>query len=126
VIANLLYVMDNLDQGCGDGKNGKMGFIANMNDWTTDNFDYCLQFMEALQGYKGPVKVDLFLIVNPPIWFDTVWQIMKPMLASSFRRKAHMIPESKLKDFFKPGFERYLPNELKETGRLCVPELVAD
>jgi hypothetical protein len=66
----------------------KLGFIANMKDWTMDNFsmDYCFQFMQALQGTKGPVKVDLFLIVNPPKWFDKVWNIMKPMLSTAFRK----------------------------------------
>ena len=127
IIANLLYVLDSLDQYTEPHGRNKIGFIANMNDWTMENFtvDYCLQFMDSLQGKKGPVTVDLFLIVNPPSWFDKVWQIMKPMLSTTFRRKVHMIPETKLSDYLASGYEKYLPSELNN-GRLDVPDLVRD
>ena len=127
IIANLLYVMDSLDHFADGPHRNKIGFIANMTDWTMENFsiDYCLKFMECLQGKKGPVNVDLFLIVNPPSWFDKVWQTMKPMLNTGFRRKVHMIPETKLKQFLAPGYEKYLPQELGQ-GRVDVSDLVRD
>ena len=127
LIANLLYVMDGLDRFSShiatndhppggkkkNSNNHKIGFIANMNDWTMENFapDYCKQFMECLQGKRGPVQVDLFLIVNPPAWFGRVWNIMKPMLSLKFRAKVHMISESKLDRYLAPGYEQYLPQE---------------
>eukprot|EP00977_Amphora_coffeiformis_P005748 scaffold1221_cov207-Amphora_coffeaeformis.AAC.7 len=89
VIANLVYVMDCLYERRRNYQH-KIGFIANMNDWTMAHFsvDYCWQFMQVLQGHTAPGNVDLFLIVNPPAWFDTVWKIMKPMLVPSFRKKS--------------------------------------
>lgn len=88
--------------------------------------DYCLQFMEVLQGRKAPLKVKLFLIVNPPRWFNKVWAItMKPMLAPSFRKKVHMIPEKDLMKFLQPGFEKHLPDEFAQ-GRNSVEQLASD
>ena len=126
VIANLTYVMDSLYERHRDYQH-KIGFIANMKDWTMNCFsvDYCFAFMQVLQGHTAPANVDLFLIVNPPAWFDTVWKIMKPMLVPSFRKKVHMIPEDKLKDFLEPGCESYLPNEF-ECGTASVATLVED
>ena len=61
VVSNLQYVMNYWSQRhpqCG------IAFVANMNDWTMANFstDYCLKFMNALQGKNFPVKVNLFLM----------------------------------------------------------------
>jgi hypothetical protein len=74
-----------MEQSCHADTHG-IGFIACMDDWTMKSFDvdYCLQFMMMLHGYVIPIKVQLFLIVNPPIWFDVFWKIMKTMLAQSF------------------------------------------
>lgn len=126
IIANLIYVMDTFYDQHRDSSR-KMGFIANMNDWTMENFSisYCMHFMEALQGAVAPVSVGLFLIVNPPSWFDKVWKIMKPMLAASFRKKVHMIKETDLSRFLKPGFEKYIPNEFN-AGLAKVDDLVRD
>jgi hypothetical protein len=98
-----------------------------MKDWTMQHFsvDYCWQFMQALQGRAAPLNVDMFLIVNPPAWFDNIWKIMKPMLSGPFRRKVQMIQQEKLGDFLEPGFERYLPDEM--AGGYCpVPQLIED
>lgn len=127
IIANLLYVMDSMDHYSDKSGSKKIGFIANMNDWTMEHFavDYCLQFMESLQGRKGPINVDMFLIVNPPGWFGKVWKIMKPMLSPNFKRKVHMIPEAKLGDFLAPGYTKYLPQEFAR-GEVDAGELVQD
>lgn len=70
IIANLIYVMNSIYQRHRDYENHKIGFIANMNDWTMEHFsvDYCFQFMQGLQGRLAPVNVDMFLIVNRKLW----------------------------------------------------------
>eukprot|EP00980_Cylindrotheca_fusiformis_P006931 scaffold1443_cov113-Cylindrotheca_fusiformis.AAC.5 len=108
---NLAYVLQTMSEdslACIDG----IGFVANMNDWHMKNFskDYCFEFMKMLQG-SVPSRVDMFLIVNPPTWFNTVWKIMKPMLSDEFQRKVHIIPEKKLGKYLQKGFEAYLPDE---------------
>ena len=128
IIANLLYVMDSLDYFTDpNASNNKIGFIANMNNWTMSNFsvDYCLHFMEALQGKKGPIQVDMFLIVNPPSWFDKVWQTMKPMLSAKFRTKVHMVSEDNLGKYLASGYEKYLPHELSN-GQVDMASHVKD
>jgi len=131
VIRNLVYVMNQIDtaypknQPCHD-----ICFIANMSLWTMKHFstDYCLKFMQCLQGQVFPVKVSLFLIVNPPSWFGNVWKIMKPMLSQKFQQKVHMISEDKLKDFLSPNYPQYLPNEFEsdETGKVDTETWVKD
>jgi CRAL/TRIO domain len=126
IINNLCYVMNCMvekEQACSQG----VSFLANMNGWDMSNFctDYCLQFMLALQGRKVPIRVNLFLIVNPPAWFGKIWAIMKPMLAPEFRKKVHMIPESDLSEYLMPGYERYLPDDTK-TGHASTEQMVDD
>lgn len=47
-----------------------VAFVANMKGWTRHNFslDYCRDFMNMLEGNVVPAKVELFLIVDPPVW----------------------------------------------------------
>ena len=68
-----------------------------------------------------------FYSVNPPAWFDKIWKIMKPMLAPSFRKKVHMIPQSRLNEFVggqQPGWEEFLPNEFADLGRADANQIV--
>ena len=113
IIDNLAYcmsVMVEKEKSCTEG----IGFVANMDHWTFTNFSvsYCLNFMKMLQG-RIPVRVRMFLIVNPPSWFGKIWDIMKTMLSKDFQKKVHMIPASKLPEFLAQGYEQYLPNELE-------------
>jgi CRAL/TRIO domain len=126
IIDNLVYVMDTYASRDVEYETG-IAFIANMNNWTFDNFatDYCFKFMQALQGRSFPAKVNLFLIVNPPSWFDKIWNVMKGMLSTKFQRKVHMIAEDELPFFFKQGFEKYLPDEFVE-GKADTEEIVND
>lgn len=126
IIDNLVYVMDTFASKDVEHENG-IAFVANMNNWTFDNFstDYCFKFMQVLQGRSFPAKVSLFLIVNPPSWFGKIWNIMKGMLSTKFQRKVHMIPEEELPFFFKVGFEKYLPDEFLE-GQADTEEMVDD
>lgn len=126
VIDNLAYCMNSMLEKEAASTQG-IAFLAYMNDWTMKNFstDYCFKFMQMLQGNRIPVRVNLFLIVNPPRWFGKVWNIMKGMLSESFQKKVHMIPEAKLSEFLQAGFEDYLPDEM-ETGRVNTNLLVED
>jgi len=125
IIDNLAYCMNVMvekENPCTEG----IGFVANMDDWTFSNFStsYCLNFMKLLQG-RVPVRVRLFLIVNPPSWFGKIWEIMKTMLSKDFQKKVHMIKASELPEFLADGYERFLPNELE--GGLANPvEIVND
>ena len=123
VINNLVYVMDHMTF---KNENG-VAFIANMNDWTMSNFstEYCFKFMQVLQGRQFPAKVNLFLIVNPPSWFDKVWKIMKPMLSKGFRKKVHFTNEDELWTFLKVGYEEYLPDEFID-GKASTEQMVED
>lgn len=125
IIDNLAYCMSTMvekENACSEG----IGFLANMNDWKMQNFsvNYCYQFMMMLQG-KVPARVRLFLIVDPPKWFDTIWKIMKPMLAPDFRKKVHMIPEAKLTEFLMEGYESFLPDDM-ECGTASMDDIVED
>lgn len=125
IIDNLAYCMNTMCEAEKDSSEG-IGFMAYMNDWKFANFsvNYCLQFMMMLQG-RVPVRVRLFLIVNPPGWFGKIWSIMKPMLAPDFRKKVHMIPEEDLKSFLAEGYETYLPDDTAH-GKASTQELVED
>ena len=127
IVANLVYSMETLYERHRDYDNHKIGFIANMKDWTMGHFsiDYCQSFMRALQGIQTPVQADLFLIVDPPPWFGRVWSIMKPMLGITFVRKVHMISHGELPEFLEPGYEDCLPNDVRG-GKCSARELVQD
>ena len=123
IIDNLIYVMDHMTFK----NNNEVAFIANMKDWKMSNFstDYCLKFMQVLQGKRFPAKVNLVLIVNPPSWFGKVWKVMKPMLSKSFRSKVHFTNEDELWSFLKVGYEEYLPDEFIE-GQASTDDIVND
>jgi hypothetical protein len=114
IIDNLAYCMSAMVEGSEKSCTEGIGFIANMDSWTFSNFSvsYCLNFMKMLQG-KIPVRVRMFLIVNPPSWFDQIWKVMKPMLSKDFQKKVHMIPAIELNKFMAKGYEKFLPNELE-------------
>uniref|UniRef100_A0A7S4JRV5 CRAL-TRIO domain-containing protein n=2 Tax=Odontella aurita TaxID=265563 RepID=A0A7S4JRV5_9STRA len=125
IIDNLAYCMDVMvekEKACTEG----IAFMANMADWGFSNFSvsYCHQFMMMLQG-RVPVRVRLFLIVNPPGWFGTIWKIMKPMLADDFRKKVFMIPCSDLSDHLEANFQENLPDDI-EIGKADTQGIVSD
>ncbi|CAJ1950241.1 unnamed protein product [Cylindrotheca closterium] len=125
IIDNLGYCMNTMCEMEKASSEG-IGFMAYMNDWKMSNFsiDYCYQFMMMLQG-RVPVRVRMFLIVNPPSWFGMIWKIMKPMLSPDFRKKVHVIKESKIGDFLMEGYETYLPDETA-TGKADTESMVED
>ena len=126
VIDNLCYVMNCMVESHQSCTNG-ICCIVNMDDWTMNHFasDYYLQFMSALQGKKVPVRVNLFLIVNPPSWFDKVWAIIKPALSADFITKTHMIKEAQLSDFLAKGYQEHLPDDFS-TGQAPTEQIIRD
>ena len=50
---------------------------------------------------------------------------MKPMLAPDFRKKVHVIKESKIGDYLMEGYETYLPDETA-TGKADTEGMVED
>lgn len=126
IINNLIYAIDCLmEKEC--AQRDGIGFVANMTDWKMSNFQvsYCYKFMMGLQGKKTPVRVQYFLIVNPPIWFDNIWTIMKPMLSEDFRKKVHMIPFEEMPKYLAEGYEDYLPDEMY-SGRNPTDQIISD
>mmetsp|Transcript_4330 Transcript_4330/g.10821 ORF Transcript_4330/g.10821 Transcript_4330/m.10821 type:complete len:557 (-) Transcript_4330:86-1756(-) len=133
VIDNLAYVMQSMTCGDEDAQSEGIGFIANMNGWTFQNFsvEYCAAFMSMLQGRAIPVHVELFLIVDPPTWFPAIWKIMKPMLSTQFRRKVKMVSSSELNKHLCEGFKEFLPDEMQQhqeqqRGRAKTTDIVRD
>ena len=126
IIDNLAYCMSCMLDRSEKSETEGIGFVAYMNDWHMCNFsiDYCFQFMLMLQG-RIPVRVRLFLIVNPPSWFDKIWKIMKLVLASDFRQKVKMIPESDLHLYLNDNYEQYLPDDM-ECGKANTQDMVQD
>ena len=124
IIDNLCYALNDMSKTKADCRRG-VAFIANMRGWTKKNFsqDYCFQFMQALQGRMVPTKVKLFLIVNPPKFFGSIWKIMKPMLSKSFAKKVHIIEEERLGEFLVDGYQEYLPDEfscgMRDAYEIC-------
>lgn len=127
IIDNLCYAMNCILDSNERAQTHGIGFIANMDDWTKENFDisYCLQFMNALQGHMVPVKVESFLIVNPPSWFGAIWRIMRPMLTPSFRRKVKICQEAKLHNYLAANCRQYLPDDMR-LGTVNTDQLVQD
>lgn len=125
IIDNLAYCMQTMcekEKACTEG----IGFMAFMKDWKMENFsvNYCYQFMMMLQG-RVPVRVRMFLIVDPPSWFGTIWKIMRPMLTKDFRKKVHVIKQNKLADYLTAGFETYLPDDV-DSGKADTEAMVKD
>ena len=129
VIDNLAYVMQTMTCSDEGAQSNGIGFLANMDGWTFQNFsvEYCSAFMSMLQGHVIPVHVELFLIVDPPTWFPAIWKIMKPMLSGQFRRKVKMIPSSELGNYLCEGYEKFLPDEIHhQEGQAKTTDIVRD
>lgn len=110
---NLCYVMNDLSRTEEQCRNG-VALIANLDEFTMNNLriDCCHQFMQAVQGNFVPTKMELALIVDPPSYFKQAWKIIRPMLASSFAKKVHVIKREQLSDYLMDGYIKFLPDEL--------------
>lgn len=125
IIDNLAYVMLTMVEKEEASTKG-IGLLAYMNDCTMENFsvDYFRQFMRMLQG-GVPARVGLFLIVNPPAWFGTLWKMMKPVLHPTFHGKVKIISENALSQHLAMGYQAYLPSDTR-VGSVNPTKLVKD
>jgi len=126
IIDNLVYCMQSMvetkQKSCEEG----IAFLANMDAWSFSNFSisYCHSFMMVLQG-RVPIRVRMFLIVNPPWWFPKIWSIMKGMLSADFQKKVAIIPESELGKYLADDYRKALPDDMK-TGEAGTDAIVND
>jgi hypothetical protein len=102
-----------------------LGLVANMTGWKMENFSvpYWHKFLMTLQGYRVPTRISLFLIVNPPSWFGSIWKIMKPMMSADFQKKVAAISLQDLDRYLMDGCHRYLPDD-SDGGKLNTDGLV--
>mmetsp|Transcript_52763 Transcript_52763/g.78840 ORF Transcript_52763/g.78840 Transcript_52763/m.78840 type:complete len:667 (-) Transcript_52763:1055-3055(-) len=127
MIDSVVYIMNCMlekEKTCGDG----LAVVADCTDFKMNNFSvaYASKLMMALQGRRNPTRVCLFLFVNPPSWFGSIYStIMQPMMSEDFRKRVHRINEKDLKKYLSKGFEQFLPSELS-TGKANSAELVKD
>ncbi len=77
-----------------------------------------------LQG-GVPVKVNSFLIVNPPGWFGTIMKVNKSLFSASFARKVKTIQEKELSQYLVKGFQAFLPTGFGG-GRADLDEIVGN
>jgi hypothetical protein len=126
LLENLCYILNDMSDTEEKCRNG-VAFVANMKGFTMKNYneDYWLELMNTLQGNLVPARVNLFLIVNPPTFFGTIWKTMKPMLSSAFTKNVHIIDSENLPDYLAEGYQAFLPDELGNGWR-STPELVED
>ena len=127
IIDNLAYIMHCMmenDQSLRDG----IGLVANMTHWKMVNFNisYWHKFMMTLQGRRVPTRIQMFLIVNPPSWFGSIWAIMRPMMSDNFRRKVRIIGPQDLKTYLAPGFESFLPDDMMPYGKASTEQVVRE
>eukprot|EP00567_Pseudictyota_dubia_P013275 CAMPEP_0197442480 /NCGR_PEP_ID=MMETSP1175-20131217/8488_1 /TAXON_ID=1003142 /ORGANISM="Triceratium dubium, Strain CCMP147" /LENGTH=358 /DNA_ID=CAMNT_0042972963 /DNA_START=45 /DNA_END=1121 /DNA_ORIENTATION=- len=125
IIDNLIYVMQTMqtkEKNCTDG----IAFLANMNGWRKENFSvgYAHAFMNALQGHYYPVRVSLFLIVDPPNWFGLIWDALSQVLSAEFSKKVHIIYSDDLDKYLQPGYHQYLPDDFG--GKSRTAQIVSD
>eukprot|EP00542_Grammatophora_oceanica_P010177 CAMPEP_0194047186 /NCGR_PEP_ID=MMETSP0009_2-20130614/23607_1 /TAXON_ID=210454 /ORGANISM="Grammatophora oceanica, Strain CCMP 410" /LENGTH=874 /DNA_ID=CAMNT_0038692723 /DNA_START=6 /DNA_END=2630 /DNA_ORIENTATION=+ len=123
---NLVYVMQCMLEKEQAAEKG-IGFIANMTDMKMTNFSvpYCHKLLQTLQGRRCPTKVELFLIVNPPSWFGSIWSIMKPMLGDDFQQNVHIVTIHGMKNFLASGYEAHLPDDIA-SGRAATGSMVGN
>ena len=117
MLDSLVYVMNSMmecDDVCTDG----LSLVSNMTDLKMTNVSvaYFHKIIMALQGRQLPTRVNLWLLVNPPAWFGSVWQIMRPMMSEEFRSKVFRISEKDMGPFMNEGYENFLPDDMK-SGR---------
>jgi hypothetical protein len=95
LLRSLVYLLERMTERESTATEG-LSFMANMEDWGWSNFSikYAKSFFDTVQVpfsslfliVKGrfPCRVRMFLIVNPPSWFNMVWRLIRPMMSSQF------------------------------------------
>jgi CRAL/TRIO domain len=82
--------------------------------------------MSLLQN-KIPVRVNVFLIVNPPKSFGRIWNLTKPLLEKSFRDKVKIVQNTNdLSKYLAKGFLDFLPDDFEGVGLASTNTMVKD
>lgn len=120
----IVYVMSTMLEKESGSVHG-LGLVANMADWTMENFtvSYWHKLLITLQGHRVPTRISVFLIVDPPSWFDSIWKIMKPMMSDDFRDKVAVVSSKHLQVYLMDEYQRYLPDEM-HGGRMNTSHIV--
>jgi hypothetical protein len=126
MLDSLVYVMSSMmecEEVCTDG----LSLVSNLTDFKMTNFSvaYFHKFIMALQGRKLPTRVNLWLLVNPPAWFGSIWQIMRPMMSEDFRSKVFRVSEKDMGQFMNVGYENFLPDDMK-SGKANTDIIIRD
>lgn len=102
-----------------------LGLVANMAGWTMENFSvpYWHKLLITLQGHRVPTRISVFLIVDPPSWFDSILTIMHTMMSDDFREKIAVVSSEDLKTYLMDGYHRYLPDDM-QGGRMDTNHIV--
>jgi len=102
-----------------------LGLVANMSGWKMENFSvsYWHKFLITLQGHRVPTRISAFLIVDPPIWFGSIWSIMKPMMSDDFAEKIAVVSSEELGNYLMDGWRIHLPDDM-EGGLLNTNTLI--
>mmetsp|Transcript_19267 Transcript_19267/g.32175 ORF Transcript_19267/g.32175 Transcript_19267/m.32175 type:complete len:293 (+) Transcript_19267:185-1063(+) len=90
LMMSLIYLLENLtaiEKNCTEG----IAVMCNMDHWGLKNFGvhYAKTFFDTMQG-RFPMRVRMFLIVNPPSWFSTIWKVIRPMMTKDFAAKVKL------------------------------------
>ena len=125
VINNLAYILQVMLEKEDCSTRG-VAFVANMKGWTRHNFslDYCRDFMNMLEGNVVPAKVELFLIVDPPVWFEIIYNIILNMLSEEFAQKVKLVSSQGLGDYLADGYQEFLPDDME--GGKCTTKTAID
>ena len=125
VINNLAYILQVMLEKEDCSTRG-VAFVANMKGWTRHNFslDYCRDFMSMLEGNVVPAKVELFLIVDPPVWFEIIYNIILNMLSEEFAQKVKLVSSHDLGEYLADGYHDFLPDDFE--GGKCATKTAID
>lgn len=125
VINNLAYILQVMLEKEDCSTRG-VAFVANMKGWTRHNFslDYCRDFMNMLEGNVVPAKVELFLIVDPPVWFEIIYNIILNMLSEDFEQKVKLVSSQDLGEYLADEYQEFLPDDME--GGKCTTKTAID
>ena len=72
LLDTIAYVMECIFEK--ETKDGGICLVANMADWKMSNFSiqYWHKLMKMLQGKLVPIRIESFLILDPPSWFGSI------------------------------------------------------
>ena len=126
IIDTLVYVMNSMmerEETCTDG----IALVSNMSGFKMHNFSmaYFHKFILALQGRKLPTRINMWLLINPPAWFGSIWQIMKPMMTEDFKKRVIRASDRDMGQFLQKGYANFLPDDM-DNGKANSEKIIHD